>query len=43
MDSKYYLILGAVVILALIFIKKLWHTLLILTIGAAAYWYFFVR
>jgi len=42
MDEKYWLLAG-VVVLALIFIKKIWHTLLILALGAVAYWYFFIR
>ncbi|MDP3992647.1 MAG: hypothetical protein Q8Q05_00265 [bacterium] len=43
MDIRYYLVVGAIVILAVIFIKKIWHTLLTLALVGVAYWYFFVR
>ena len=42
MDLKYWA-LGAIVILALVFIKKLWRIVLLLALAGAAYWYFFVR
>ena len=43
MDIRYYLAIAAAVILAVIFIKKIWHTVLILALVGVAYWYFFVR
>lgn len=42
MDLKYYA-LGAVILLALIFISKLWKLLLFVVLAVSLYWYFLVR
>jgi len=43
LDPKYYLILAVAIILAIIFIKKVWKLVAIIAAVALLYWYFFHR